>query len=768
MKNKIYILSFLLFFCQPLVAEDLNIQASKIQIDKKTKSTIFENNVSATDTNNNIFKTNYAEYFKDLKLLKSKGETTLLTAEGYFVSGTNMIFDNINNTIKSKYPATIKDLDNNKIYLEQFEYSTKNNLFKSVGKIQFKDSNNNSYNFAQIYIDEKKREVIGSDIKAFLNQKSFKFNEKNKPRVFANTVKIDDKETEFTKSVFTLCDYREGDKCPPWSLQASNMKHNKENKTIYYDNAVIKIYDIPIFYTPKLSHPDPTVDRRSGFLPPTFSDSKNLGSGLQMPYFVALDDDKDFTFSPKVFVDEHPLFLGEYRQAFKKSNLILDFGYTKGYKNTSNTKSSGSKSHFFSKFVKDFAGTDNSKSNLEITFQETSHDKYLKLYKIKSNLVSSEIDTLEKSINFFHEKDDLFLGLEASLYETLKEDYNDKYEYILPDIVLDKNLLASDEYGNFDLRSNIKVHNYDTNKYNKFFVNDIDWKYKNINFSNINSKLIGKLKNVNYETKNTPIYKDKTTSEFFGAVGYILDIDLIKSAENKTKHFLKPKALFRYAPGNMRKEDNKTKLNPRNIFSLDRLNSYDNFESGLSTTLGFEYKLLNSQKELNFSVGQVINEKENKNMPASSSLDQKFSDVVAHTDLKINENLELNYNFALDQNYHQFNYNELNTKILLNPVNLNFSYVQEKEHIGNQEYFKTNIELKKSQNALFSAETKRNLITDSAEYYNLSYEYLNDCLKAGIVYRREFYNDSELEPENSLMFKITLTPFGNINSPSFN
>ena len=54
-----------------------------------------------------------------------------------------------------------------------------------------------------------------------------------------------------------------------------------------------------------------------------------------------------------------------------------------------------------------------------------------------------------------------------------------------------------------------------------------------------------------------------------------------------------------------------------------------------------------------------------------------------------------------------------------------------------------------------------------SEFYNLSYEYLNDCLRAGLVYRREFYKDSELEPENSLMFKITLTPLGEINSPSF-
>ena len=92
---------------------------------------------------------------------------------------------------------------------------------------------------------------------------------------------------------------------------------------------------------------------------------------------------------------------------------------------------------------------------------------------------------------------------------------------------------------------------------------------------------------------------------------------------------------------------------------------------------------------------------------------------------------------------------------------------KKKKHIGDQDYFKTKINLSRSDNGIFSFETKRNLITNSAEFYNLSYEYINDCLRAGLIYRREFYTDSELEPENSLMFKITLTPFGNITSPSF-
>ena len=66
-------------------------------------------------------------------------------------------------------------------------------------------------------------------------------------------------------------------------------------KTIYYDNAVIKIYDLPIFYLPKLSHPDPSVDRRTGFLVPTSAHSKNLGFGVSVPYFVNLSNDKNFT-----------------------------------------------------------------------------------------------------------------------------------------------------------------------------------------------------------------------------------------------------------------------------------------------------------------------------------------------------------------------------------------------------------------------------------------------------------------------------------------
>ena len=770
MKNNFIIILLSLFLFKPVLGETLNIKSKNISIDKNTKISIFKNDVTAKDIENNLIKTNYAEFRKDLELFETKGKTTILTSEGYFLTGEDIIFDNKKKFITSNYPAIITDLEKNTIYLKNFEYFTDKKFFKSIDDIRLVDSRSNTYNFSQIYIDEIKKEIVGSDIKAFLNDSNFKINKKNKPRVFANTASFKNNNTKFNKSVFTLCDYRENDKCPPWTMVAKEMSHDQSKKTIYYDNAVIKLYDFPIFYLPKLSHPDPSVDRRSGFLPPSFSDSKNLGSSFAIPYFWAPNKDKDLTITSKLFESEYPLFLSEYRQVFKKSNLILDLGYTEGYKSTSTKKTSGNKSHFFSKFVKKFEGKNNSTNNIEFTSQNVSNDKYFKLYKIKTDLVDYEIDSLENTLSFSRETDKSFLGARASLYETLKENYNDKYEYVLPDIIFDRNLISNEKIGSLDLQSNLKVHNYDTNKFTKFFVNDLDWKFKKFIFSNgLEGQILGKLKNVNYEAKNTDEYKDDPTTEVFGALGYLTQLNLFKKSKDNTDQLLTPKLLLRYAPGQMRKNlKDKTKLNNLNIFSLDRLNSYNNFENGLSATVGFDYDLKAFDKELDLSIGQVINQKENKDMPSSTSLDKKLSDVVGSSTLKFNDNMNLLYNFKLDQNYKELNYNEMGAQLNFNPVKFDINYLQEKKHVGNQEYLKTNIELLKGDNGVFSIQNKRDLITNSSEYYNLSYEYLNDCLRAGLVYRREFYNDSELEAENSLMFKITLTPFGNINSPNFN
>ena len=263
------------------------------------------------------------------------------------------------------------------------------------------------------------------------------------------------------------------------------------------------------------------------------------------------------------------------------------------------------------------------------------------------------------------------------------------------------------------------------------------------------------------------LYKNDTTNELFGALGVLSEINL-KKTTNSSEHLLDPKIFFRLSPGKMRNQLTGSRLTPLTAFNIDRLNDNKNFETGVSATFGLDYKIREKNlTKFDLSLAQVVNEKENSKMSDKSSLNEKLSDIVGTSNYKINDNLNFKYNFSIDQNYKDINYSEVATSYNFNSINFDFGYLNEKKHIGDKKYFTTKINYENANNRLLSFETKRDLITNSSEFYNLSYEYFNDCLKAGLVYRREFYNDSELEPENSLMFKITLIPFGSVDSPTF-
>ena len=128
--------------------------------------------------------------------------------------------------------------------------------------------------------------------------------------------------------------------------------------------------------------------------------------------------------------------------------------------------------------------------------------------------------------------------------------------------------------------------------------------------------------------------------------------------------------LIRYAPGSMRKEKEGSRLTPTTAFQMDRINKINNFETGLSTTIGLDYNIKQNNKDFDFSLAQVFKRKENKKMASKTSLDEKISDVFGSVNYEINDKVSLNYNFSIDQNYSDFNYNEIGTRFNLNPIEL--------------------------------------------------------------------------------------------------
>ena len=776
MKNNFLYLSILfsLIFNFSLIAQELEINASKIKYNDTNKITIFENNVSASDEKGNKLFSQYAKYNKLEEIIETTGGTKIITSGGYEVLSDDVIFDNKKNLIYSNNKTQIIDKDGNIISVEMFNYSILTNIFFSKGDIRIQDINNNKYNFSEIYIDEKKKKIIGSDVKAFLDQPSISINAGNNPRFFANTMSLSEKTNTFEKGVFTYCKNKGEDECPPWALQSKKIKHDQTSKTIYYDNVVLKIYDFPIFFLPKFSHPDPTVKRRSGFMAPTFANSTSLGSGFSTPYFWDIAMDKDLTLTPKLYLNEHPLFLAEYRQDFADSFFIVDTGYGKGYKKTSNKKTEGGRAHFFSNFNINFLDEQEKKSSLEINVEKVSNDTYLKVYDIKTSLANKDKTVLENKVNYVYQNKDFYFGLTPSVFEDTGKAGHSRHEYLLP-LTIEKNIMSSEKSGFLDLESNLRIRNYDTNKQTNFFVNNFNWKSnKWLNSLGVENYFQGLVKTVNYDAKNTDNFKnEKNNSEAHSALGYFAKLRTYKEdLINNNFYTLTPKFLLRYAPGHMRALET-GKLNYGNLFNLNKVNVFDVVEPGLSTSVGFEYKKnkldeskIIGDEILSFSVGQVISAKENMDIPSSTSLDQHFSDIVGETKYNINSKLNLNYNFSIDQGYKNFNYNELGADLKFDKAKFNLNYLQEKNHIGSQEYVQTGLDFKLNNSSEISFNTKRNLLTSSAEFYNLSYNYINDCLKAGIAYRREFYTDRDVEPANTLMFTISIVPFAQINSPS--
>lgn len=107
-------------------------------------------------------------------------------------------------------------------------------------------------------------------------------------------------QTVFEKGLYTACEpCKDNPERPPlWQVRAARIIHKNSEQMIYYEDARIEFFGIPIAYAPYLSAPDPSVKRKTGFLPPHVIASSKLGYGLATPYFWNLAPNYDLTLTP--------------------------------------------------------------------------------------------------------------------------------------------------------------------------------------------------------------------------------------------------------------------------------------------------------------------------------------------------------------------------------------------------------------------------------------------------------------------------------------
>ncbi len=746
--------------------DDTVITANDFEYNKLKNTLIANKNVEVNNKVKNYkINSNFATYLLNEEKIFTRGKTTALIHSKYNIVSKNIVFFKIPMKLISDENTTITD-KNNLYNLKKFIYLINSEKLKGeniIVKSNFKSPKSDKFYFSSANIDLNTNNFIAKDTKINIHKSIFDDPE-NDPRLYGVSSKKDGNITTVNKGIFTPC--KENQNCPPWSIKASKIQHNKNTKQLIYDNAILKFYDFPIFYTPKFYHPDPTVRRLSGFLRPQINSSDNLGDSIHLPYFQIISSTKDITFRPTFFDSDIKMFQNEYRQQNDNSTLIADFGLTIGYKPTyANNKKS--MSHIFARFFSDLKLKSFDVSDLYLSIEKVSNDTYLKVFDtnlIENNLKPGNSSNLLSEVKLTLSNEDYNFNTGIKAYEKLGTEKNsDRYQFILP--YYDYSKIFKLEFYNGELNFSSSGANdlNETNVLTSTIYNDFRYQSNKIISDNgIVNNFNVYFKNTNAISKNSNSFKSSPDIELWNINEYSVELPLKKLSENYN-NFITPKISFRFNPTDMKNHSSSSRgVGISNIFSINRLGITDSFEEGRSLTAGVTYKkekLDDINKYFQFGLASVFRDKEINFIPKSSSLGKKNSALFGSIESKLSENIKIDYGFRIDNNYDRFENNSLTANLIFKNFDTTLSWVEENGDVGDANFLSNTTTYKFNDQNFITFDTRRNRKINFTEYYDLFYEYKNDCLIASLKYKKKFYTDRDLKPNESLLFSITFYPF---------
>ena len=730
------------------------------------------------------------EYNDTKNLIKANGNANAIHSSGKKIYADQILYYRNKNLIITKKNSKYIDGENI-LTANTFTYNANNKIIEARGNVVLKDKEDNKFFFDSFKYNENTQIGYGNEIEAnisdgsFLSSKKIILNKKN------NITNLND-------AKFTTCSNAKNDKnefCPSWSLNSKKIIHDKNKKKVTHKNAVLKLKKIPVFYSPYISHPDPSVKRQSGFLPPMAKTLTNIGRTIQIPYFWAINDDKDLTLTPTYYSNEYDLLRSSYRQVFKNGSLIIENGYSKGYKNLNKTgRTKGARNYLFANYSGDIPSVLFYENQIEFKLQRVSQQNFLRVNKINTKLFKNDIRSLENSIQISGNDSNKRFSTKIGIFENLDISDNSKYTYYLPDGVFSLNK----KFANFNSNFNTLFQGKKFLKNQKQFKirNNILLNSKGMVFKNNGISSVAKLSLYNNNIYNDNVTNQKDNTNVDNYFTFALDNTLPFAKFSKNSYqTLTPRVFLKYTSGKMLNAyDSEKLLNFSDVFSMNRTNNLDTPEVGASIGHGFDYTFNKSKKNSNFTkvttslgLGQVLRKDREKLMPNKSSLNNSSSDIVGYFKYSLNgdevnlniknkdkisflnnfknNNLTINHNFNIENDFSEMVSNNTILSGSYNKLYTALKFEEKNNHVGSEKSGSINIKKLIGDNYYFNFESKRNLKTNNSEYLKFGINFENDCILSSLTLSRDFYFDKDITSSKTLIFGITIKPFSDNFGP---
>ena len=123
---------------------------------------------------------------------------------------------------------------------------------------------------------------------------------------------IDEQRAVATDANYSSCSVYDDSGEPVWILKARELRIDHETNEGVAKDAVLRFYGVPILASPTLSFPL-SEERKSGFLPPSFSIDSSSGFQAAIPYYWNIAPNRDATFTVQESLRRGPSLDTEFR-----------------------------------------------------------------------------------------------------------------------------------------------------------------------------------------------------------------------------------------------------------------------------------------------------------------------------------------------------------------------------------------------------------------------------------------------------------------------
>ena len=407
---------------------------------------------------------------------------------------------------------------------------------------------------------------------------------------------------------------------PIWQIRAKSGNHDIEKQQLIFQNAHIRVFDIPVFYVPYLRLPEPRVKRMRGFLVPRTKQNSLLGFGLELPYFLPMGQDRDITISPLISQETKTLKLN-YRQAFDEGRIVANLAASKDTVFSEKLRGRFQSNGDFN-LPNDY--------RLYYDFTIVSDNSYISDYDYPPlDRIASRI-SVNKTQKLQHQEANLVY------YHSLFDDYG-----VLPAIInfnhYDKYIKVPTLQGDF--RVSTILHNNFRSSQKNIYGRDIRRLNTSLGWSNsyktnqgIRIELGSQIRFDSYLTRQDTRFKNEENT--VSADGLItVGWPMIRHDILQHQDILEPVLQFAISKQeDLRlplEESTYSELDEGNLISLSRFPARDRFEKDARGAIGLKWlRKFKSGSKLDISLGQVFRQSEEEDFNTGSGLNSKVSDYL--------------------------------------------------------------------------------------------------------------------------------------------